>query len=96
MLFRSGFFSKFFVFMNAFGSGFHILVFIALINTVISLYYYLLIVKAMYMKESTHPLPTIKSDPYTRTSLTICVAGIILAGICSFIYAGIDKIAFGL
>lgn len=92
----AGFFSKFFVFMSAFGSGFHILVFIALLNTVISLYYYLLIVKAMYMKDSQNELPCIKSDPYTRTSLTICVAGIILFGICSFIYSAIDKIAFGL
>lgn len=92
----AGFFSKFFVFMSAFGSGFKVLVFLALLNTVISLYYYLLIVKAMYMKESQKELPRIKSDPYTRASLTICVAGIILFGICSFIYSGIDKIAFGL
>lgn len=92
----AGFFSKFFVFMSAFGSGFKVLVFLALLNTVISLYYYLLIVKAMYMKESNNALPSIKSDPYTRASLTICVAGIILCGICSFIYSGIDKIAFGL
>lgn len=92
----AGFFSKFFVFMSAFGSGFKVLVFLALLNTVISLYYYLLIVKAMYMKESSNALPRIKSDPYTRASLTICVVGIILCGICSFIYSGIDKIAFGL
>lgn len=92
----AGFFSKFFVFMSAFGSGFKVLVFLALLNTVISLYYYLLIVKAMYMKESNNALPSIKSDPYTRASLTICVVGIILCGICSFIYYGIDKIAFGL
>lgn len=92
----AGFFSKFFVFMSAFGSGFHILVFIALLNTVISLYYYLLIVKAMYMKESNNALPSIKSDPYTRASLMICVAGIILIGICSFIYTGIESFSFGL
>lgn len=92
----AGFFSKFFVFMSAFGSGFKVLVFLALLNTVISLYYYLLIVKAMYMKESQNELPCIKSDPYTRASLTICVAGIILCGLCSFIYSAIDKIAFGL
>ena len=92
----AGFFSKFFVFMSAFGSGFKVLVFLALLNTVISLYYYLLIVKAMYMKESNNALPSIKSDPYTRASLTICVVGIILCGLCSFIYSAIDKIAFGL
>lgn len=92
----AGFFSKFFVFMSAFGSGFKVLVFLALLNTVISLYYYLLIVKAMYMKESNNALPSIKSDPYTRASLTICVVGIILCGLCSFVYSAIDKIAFGL
>lgn len=92
----AGFFSKFFVFMSAFGSGFKILVFLALLNTVISLYYYLLIVKAMYMKESNNALPSIKSDPYTRASLMICVAGIILIGICSFIYTGIESFSFGL
>lgn len=92
----AGFFSKFFVFMSAFGSGFHILVFIALLNTVISLYYYLLIVKAMYMKDSQNELPYIKSDPYTRASLMICVVGIILIGICSFIYTGIESFSFGL
>lgn len=92
----AGFFSKFFVFMSAFGAGFHILVFVALLNTVISLYYYLLIVKAMYMKEGNKSLPHFKSDLYTRASLTICVVGIILFGICSFIYSGIDKVAFGI
>ena len=92
----AGFFSKFFVFMNAFSAGAWVVVFIALLNTVISLYYYLLIVKAMYMKESAQPLERIKSDPYTRISLTICTVGIILLGVCSFIYSGIDSIAFGL
>ena len=45
----AGFFSKFFIFAAAFEGGFHLLVFIALINTIISLYYYLKIVKAMYL-----------------------------------------------
>lgn len=88
----AGFFSKFFVFMSAFSAGFWVLVFIALVNTVISLYYYLLIVKAMYIEKNDNPVPPIKCDIYTRVSLTICVAGIILLGICSFVYSGIDSI----
>lgn len=91
----AGFFSKFFVFMNAFSAGAWIVVFIALLNTVISLYYYLLIVKAMYMKESLQPIASIKSDTYTRISLTICTIGIVLLGICSFVYSGIDNITSG-
>ena len=58
----AGFFSKFFIFMAAFDAGFHLLVFIALVNTVISLYYYLLIVKAMYITPSDNPIPTFRSD----------------------------------
>ena len=85
----AGMFSKFFVFMAACQQGSflaYFVVFIALINTVISLYYYLLIVKAMYIKTSDSPLPTFKSDCNTRLALAICTAGIVLFGICSCIY----------
>lgn len=88
----AGFFSKFFVFMSAFGAGFKVLVFIALINTVISLYYYLLIVKAMYIKSAEQKLPAIKSSRYTLVSLAICIAGIILLGICSSVYGTIGNL----
>ncbi|WP_418553274.1 NADH-quinone oxidoreductase subunit N [Prevotella sp.] len=85
----AGMFSKFFVFMAALEEGSvltHIVVFVALINTVISLYYYLLIVKAMYIKTSENPLPTFKSDCNTKLALTICTAGVLLCGVCSFFY----------
>lgn len=92
----AGFFSKFFVFMSAFGAGFKVLVFIALINTVISLYYYLLIVKAMYINQSSTPVPPFKCSIITRASLIICLIGIISLGICSFVYGGISSISFGM
>ena len=68
----AGFFSKFFIFMAAFDAGFHLLVFIALVNTVISLYYYLLIVKAMYITPSDNPIPTFRSDRCTKWGLALC------------------------
>ena len=37
----AGFFSKIFIFVTAFSAGFKIPVFVALINTIVSLYYYL-------------------------------------------------------
>ena len=85
----AGMFSKFFVFMAAARQGSfwaYFVVFIALINTVVSLYYYLLIVKAMYIKSSENPLPTFKTDHNTRLALAVCTAGIVLFGICSCIY----------
>ena len=92
----AGFFSKFFVFMSAFKSGFWVLVFIALINTVISLYYYLLVVKAMYITPNDNPIPRITSSKYSRLSFVVCLAGIILLGICSFVFEEIDKFSFGM
>ena len=85
----AGMFSKFFVFMAAAEQGSfwaYFVVFIALINTVVSLYYYLLIVKAMYIKQTDSPLPAFKTDLNTRVALAVCTAGIVLFGICSCIY----------
>ena len=88
----AGMFSKFFVFMAAVGGHeaapfwVYLVVFIALINTVVSLYYYLLIVKAMYIKKTTTPLPTFQSDANTKLALALCTLGIAAFGIVSCIY----------
>lgn len=92
----AGFFSKFFIFAAAFHSGFHLLVFIALVNTVISLYYYLRVVKAMYINPSDEPIATFRSDNYTRASLLVCTAGIILLSLASVVYDSIDHFSFGM
>ena len=85
----AGMFSKFFVFMAGVENGdpaAYFVVFIALVNTVVSLYYYLLIVKAMYITKTDSPLPTFKSDEGTKIALGICTAGIALFGVVSCIY----------
>jgi len=92
----AGFFSKFFIFMAAFKEGFHLLVFIALVNTVISLYYYLLIVKAMYINKSETPVVSFKSDVYSKIGMVICLAGIVLIGIASIFYETINQFSFGM
>lgn len=92
----AGFFSKFFIFMSAFSAGFHVLVFIALVNTIISLYYYLKVVKAMYINKSDSPIATLRSDGYTRAGLALCTAGILLLGLISAVYDSINCFAFGM
>ena len=95
----AGFFSKFFIFMAAFqtmGGWGHWLVLIALINTVISLYYYLLIVKAMYITPNDKPLPAFRVDCPTRWALAICIAGVLLLGLCGIAYNWIDTFSYGL
>lgn len=85
----AGFFSKFFIFYAAVGEGYYVLVLIALLNTIISLYYYLLVVKAMFLKDNDNPIAPIRSDNYTRTALVLTVAGVILIGLVSAIYDSI-------
>ena len=85
----AGMFSKFFVFMAGVQNGdpmAYFVVFIALVNTVVSLYYYLLIVKAMYITKTDAPLPAFQSDECTKIALGICTAGIALFGVVSCIY----------
>ena len=92
----AGMFSKFFVFMAAAQEGSYasyFVVFIALINTVVSLYYYLLIVKAMYIKDEDKPMPTFQSTLSTKLALGLCTAGILLFGVVSCLYQWIFNYA---
>ena len=92
----AGFFSKFFIFSAAAEQGFYVLVLIAVINTIISLYYYRLVVRAMFIEKSDNPIPALKTDGYNRLSLVICTTGIMVAGILSFIMEKIGTYSFGM
>jgi NADH-quinone oxidoreductase subunit N len=82
----AGFFGKLFLFSAAASKGYFWLLFIAVLNATISLYYYLRPVKAMFIEKNENPIPTFKSDLYMRAGIAICVAGIFLTGFISAIY----------
>jgi NADH-quinone oxidoreductase subunit N len=92
----AGFFGKFFLFTAAAEKGFYLLVFIGVLNTIISLYYYLLIVKAMFISKNEFPVATFKSDVSTRVALGLCVAGIVVTGFASAIFEFIRNLSFGI
>ena len=92
----AGFFSKFFVFSAAAAKGQYVLVFIALLNTIISLYYYLLVIKAMFLNKSETPIETVKSDFPMKLSLVVCTLGILVVGLISTIYSQIALFSFGM
>ena len=92
----AGFFSKFFVFVAAAEQGQYLLVMFALINTVISLYYYLLVIKAMFITPNDSPIAYFKSDSYMKVSLVACFAGIMLVGVVSGIYQYLSTVGFGI
>ncbi|MDE6463348.1 MAG: NADH-quinone oxidoreductase subunit N [Muribaculaceae bacterium] len=90
----AGFFSKFFIFTGAINQGstaIYVLVLIALINTIISLYYYLLVVKAMFISEDECPVAYFRSSCGERAGLWITVGGILALGIVSWFYDSITE-----
>ncbi|MCM1066526.1 MAG: NADH-quinone oxidoreductase subunit N [Muribaculaceae bacterium] len=92
----AGFFSKFFIFTGAINQGsvaIYVLVLIALINTIISLYYYLLVVKAMFISEDECVIHNFRSAFSERLGLWITVAGIIGLGIVSYFYSSLLDMA---
>jgi NADH-quinone oxidoreductase subunit N len=91
----AGFFGKFFLFTAAAEKGFYLLVLIAVLNTIISLYYYLLVVKAMFINKNETPVEKFRSDFPTRFALGICVAGIVITGFASVLFEIIRILSFG-
>lgn len=85
----AGFFSKFLIFSSVTASNnmaLYMLVLVALINTIISLYYYLLVVKAMWLKPGDAKVEAFRSDSWERAALWLCVAGIVFFGLVPQIY----------
>jgi len=73
-----------------------VLVTIAVLNTIISLYYYLLVVKSMFINKNENPIQSFRSDAMTRLGLIICVAGIVVTGFASGIFEIIRNLSFGI
>lgn len=82
----AGFFGKFFLFTAAASKGYYLLVFLAVVNVTISLYYYLLVIRAMFIRRSENPIPYFKNKIYMRLGLIITVLGILILGLYSPLY----------
>lgn len=82
----AGFFGKFFLFTAAASEGYYFLVFLAVVNVTVSLYYYLLVVRAMFLRKSDNAIPYFKNKLYMRLGLLITAVGILVLGIYSPLY----------
>ena len=78
------------------GNGNYVFITIAALNMIISLYYYLKVVKVMFMDENDHPIENLKTEVIPAIALVVCVAGIIIVGFASDIFNYIYSISFGL
>jgi NADH-quinone oxidoreductase subunit N len=92
----AGFFGKFFLFTSAASAGYYWLVFIAVLNATISLFYYLLVIKAMFINKNDHPIARFNSDLPTRIGLILSALGIFVIGFWSQTYEMIYSLSIGL
>ncbi len=91
----AGFFGKFFLLIAGAAKGNYLLIGLAALNMVISFYYYLRIVKAIFMDPNETPVEKIALPIMPKIALYICVAGIIVTGIASVVYDYIFSISPG-
>ncbi|MCP9438757.1 MAG: NADH-quinone oxidoreductase subunit N [Nitrospira sp.] len=76
----AGFIGKLYIFIAAVKEGLYTLITVGLINIVISMYYYLVVVKKMYINEPTDPSPVNISGPM-KAVVYIGLAGTLVIGI---------------
>ncbi len=89
----AGFFGKFFLFAAAASKGYYLLVFLAVVNVTISLYYYLLVIRAMFLRKNDNPIPFFNNKLYMRLGLIITVLGILTIGLYSPMYEYIYELS---
>jgi NADH-quinone oxidoreductase subunit N len=81
----AGFFGKFYLFSAALRAGANHgllwLVALALFGSLISLYYYLIVLKVIFLDEPATEISTIKVDWLQRTSLTVLAIAVLFLGI---------------
>jgi len=76
----AGFIGKLYIFVAAIKEGLYTLIAVGLVNIVISMYYYLIVVKKMYINEPIDPSPVAISGPM-KAVVYIGLAGTLLIGI---------------
>jgi NADH-quinone oxidoreductase subunit N len=77
----AGFFGKFFLIMAGAGKENYTLIIIASLNMVVSLYYYLRVIKAVFMDKNENALPALTIPAFPKIAMFICLAGIIITGL---------------
>ncbi|MEO5647705.1 MAG: NADH-quinone oxidoreductase subunit N [Chitinophagaceae bacterium] len=82
----AGFFGKFFLIMAGAGKGNYIFIIIAALNMIIPLYYYLKVVKAMFVDANEQPIEKLSISTTPKLAMLLCVAGIVVVGFIPAIY----------
>lgn len=77
----AGFFGKFYLFTAAMNRGHLWLVVLALAGSLVSLYYYLVVLKAVFVEEASQGIPVIRLDKTRRACLALLGAAVLALGL---------------
>lgn len=89
----AGFFGKFFLLFAGAGKGNVLFITVAALNMIISFYYYLRIVKAIFMDENAEPIEKITVPMMPKLAMYTCIAGVLAVGFINFIYSYIYSVS---
>ncbi len=82
----AGFFGKLFLLTAGAAKANYAFIIIAALNMIISLYYYLRVIRAMFMDKNDEPVAKMQLLPSVKIGLIICGSGIVLTGLLSWVY----------
>lgn len=91
----AGFFGKFFLLMAGAGRGNYVLIVIAALNMIMALYYYLRVVKAIFMDANETPIESLKVPALPKMGMLFCAIGIVATGFVGWIYDYISALSIG-
>jgi len=89
----AGFFGKLFLITAGATKGNYWFITMVALNLIVSLYYYLRVIRAVFMDKNEQPIERIKGSRSVNVGLSICAAGIVLVGLVSWVYEYISKLS---
>ena len=92
----AGFFGKIFLLTAGASNGNYILITIAALNMIVSLYYYLRVIRAMFMDSQTEIIPSIITGSAFKIAMIICIGGILVTGFFGSVYQYIYSLSTAL
>jgi NADH-quinone oxidoreductase subunit N len=92
----AGFFGKLFLLTSGMGNQMYLLLGVAAVNLVLSLYNYLRVVKTMFIDEASEPMPVVSKSFTVTVALVVCLAGILSIGFITPLYKYIAALSFGI
>jgi NADH-quinone oxidoreductase subunit N len=88
----AGFFGKYFLLTAGAAKGDYVLLSVAVLNMVVSLYYYLRVIKAVFIEKSEDgPVQRITVSPMVSIAIVVCIAGILAIGFAGEIFEFISS-----